>query len=667
MEAVLGDEGYHLVKASSGHQALKQLERHEFAMILLDVQMPGIDGFQTAKYIRERPGCEHIPIIFVTAINKDDSYVSQGYDAGAVDYLFKPFDPQVLKAKVSVFADLHRKTLQIQKQADMIASIRERERVHERVRLELESLRRYQILADAIPHILWKTGPSGALTYCNQGWRDYTGFDIEKNFGLKWREAFEADDLNRLVKLWLDAMSSGSSFGMECRIIRHDGEIRWHSLKAVPERNDKNEVTGWIGTCSDIHALKESERRTSEARELAEAASRAKTDFLANMSHEIRTPLSAIIGFSDLLLLTDLSLNERINCVTAIRNNGNQLLEIVDEVLDVSKVEAGHLQLQSTDIKTLDFFREMFVSFNLKAIERGLEFSIDPVGEIPAVLRTDAVRLRQVIVNVVSNAIKFTEKGSVRARVSWSVPPDDPNNPRLRIEVRDTGIGIDPRYFDKLFNPFVQADSSTTRRFGGTGLGLALSRKLARALGGDVWIAESSEAGSLFKIEIRPMYRTWGGMISSFSEAPRDVKVSDAEGPSLKNIHVLVAEDVPENQFLIARFLQMAGASVDIATNGLEAVTKAQEGRYNVVLMDIQMPELDGYEATSRLRNGGFRTPILALTAHALSEERERCLRSGFDDHLPKPINRQTLLESVLRYSGNGSPGSLLSLHPASC
>ncbi|MBS1984738.1 MAG: response regulator [Bdellovibrionales bacterium] len=651
MEAVLGAEDYHLVKATSGHQALSLLDKHEFAMILLDVQMPGIDGFQTASFIRERPGCEHIPIIFVTAINKDDSYVMQGYDAGAVDYLFKPFDPQVLKAKVAVFADLHRKTLQIQKQAELIASIRDRERVHERTRLELESLRRYQNLADAIPHILWKTGPTGALIYCNQGWRDYTGFDIEMNFGVRWRDAFESEDLKRLLKVWLEAMPSGSSFDLECRIIRRDGQLRWHWLKAVAERSEKGEITGWIGTCTDINALKESERRISEARELAESASRAKTDFLANMSHEIRTPLSAILGFSDLLLTPDISLNEKFSYVSTIQNNGKQLLQIVDEVLDVSKVEAGRLELESVVVDTRQFFRELSDSFQLAAADKGLHFTVLPEGALPTSFRTDPVRLRQVIANVISNAIKFTANGFVHVSVSWR-ELDGSDKPKLCVEARDTGIGIAKQYVDKLFNPFVQGDSSTTRRFGGTGLGLALSRKLARALGGDVWLSESSDFGSVFKIEVAPLESSASTFLGSFSEGSSEgTKAVKAGYPSLENIHVLLAEDVAENQFLIARFLRMAGATVDVASNGIEAVHMALEGQHDVILMDIQMPELDGYEATNRLRLEGYKNPIIALTAHALSAERERCLDGGFNDHIPKPVNRAILLQSIAQYT----------------
>jgi len=651
LEAVLGSEGYSLVKARSGRMALELVQRHDFAMILLDVQMPGLDGFQTAALIRAKKGLEQVPIIFVTAINKDDSYVIQGYDAGAVDYLFKPFDPHVLKAKVAVFAELHRKNKQIQEHADLIARISERERIHDRTRLEVESLRRYQNLADAIPHILWKTGPTGALVYCNTGWREYTGFDVEMNAGVRWRDAFESEDLKKLLKIWLEAMPSGSSFDMECRIFRHDKELRWHWLKTVSERSESGEVLGWIGTCTDIHDRKIFEENAIEARRLAESASLAKTHFLANMSHEIRTPLSAILGFSELLLDSDQSLNEKINCVSTIRNNGKQLLKIIDEVLDISKIEAGRMEIEAVEINTKDFFKELFLSMNLKAMEKGLLLTLKCVAPIPRLITTDPVRLRQILINVVSNAIKFTQKGGVQILVGWR---DATSLIRgvLQVDVVDTGVGIEPQYVGKLFNPFVQADSSTTRRFGGTGLGLALSRKLARALGGDVELLKSSPQGSVFRIEITPPMHNRSALVSSFLDDPEEsLPAERMKHAGLEGVRVLLAEDVFENQLLISRFLNVAGASVDVAANGLEAVAMAQKNSYDVVLMDIQMPELDGYGATRKLRSEGYQGAIIALTAHALQEERLRCLQVGCNDHLTKPVDRATLIESVAEYA----------------
>ncbi len=627
------------------------LPHYDFAMILLDVQMPGMDGFETASHIRETHGCGDIPIIFVTAINKDDSYVMHGYDVGAVDYLFKPFEPSLLKAKVAVFVDLYTKNRQLREQAGLIGQIREREREHERTRMELESLRRYQNLANAIPHLLWKTDAFGALLYCNSGWRSYTGTDLLDSADNKWRDSIEPDDLKHLLKIWLDAMKTGSSFDMECRIMRFDGVWRWHWLKAVPEKDEQSSVISWIGTCTDIHDRKLFEQSSIEARELAESANKAKTYFLANMSHEIRTPLSAILGFSELLLQEDQDAAERLKYVSVIRNNGKQLLKIIDEVLDISKIEAGRLEVESVEIDTPAFFHEIFLSFRLKAQEKGLAFSMIPLNAFPKKIYTDPVRLRQILANIISNAIKFTNEGRVDAQVEWRASRNS-EPAKFVIDVSDTGVGIDEQSVSKLFNAFVQGDPSTTRRFGGTGLGLALSRRLARALGGDIRILSTSSKGSTFRIEVAiPLYSEESFTLSFSDSEQAEISIPSNHKVLDKTIHVLLAEDVVENQVLISRLLGEAGIEVDVASNGIEAIEMAKSHDYDVVLMDIQMPDLDGYQATLSLRQDGYQRPIIALTAHALTEERQRCLSVGCNDHLTKPIDRFALLESVNRYA----------------
>ncbi|MBX2987131.1 MAG: response regulator [Bdellovibrionaceae bacterium] len=658
LEAVLGGQGYNLIKAQSGREALGLLGLYEFAMVLMDVQMPELDGFETATLIRRQAQYRHVPILFITAINKDESYVHRGYELGAADYLFKPFDPHILRAKVAVFVDLFKKTRQIREQAHLISQIKERERQHERTRLELDSLRRYQALADAIPHIVWKTTPDGDLTYCNKGWIDYTGLNLESSARTQWHDVLHPDDLKKLLKTWLSTMSDGDRFTLECRLRRHDGETRWHWINAILERDEYGDVVGWIGTCTDIHDRKIMETKLVDSRMQAESASRAKTYFLANMSHEIRTPLNAILGFSEILSNPDLTVSERINSVATIHRNGQQLLHLIDEILDISKVEAGRLEIERKPTDLRELLADLGASLNLKAVEKDLKLVVENIGPFPRWITTDPVRLKQILINLVGNAVKFTRQGEVRVVAKWSAAAPG-EEAVLRVEILDTGVGIDSRHVEKLFNPFVQADSSTTRTFGGTGLGLALSKRLASALGGDVWLETSElDRGSHFVMEVAAPPTSSTPFLDhlhqgSVKSAP-DVEGAKAD---LDGARILLAEDAVDNQVLITRFLQMAGARVEIAKNGEEAFEKALTGDYALVLMDIQMPRMDGYEATVRLRERGYSRPIIALTAHALKEEKEKSLRVGCDDHLTKPVDRRTLLESVSLYVRRSSGG----------
>ncbi len=652
LEALLSeDTNYNLVMAQSGYEAIELMPQYDFAMILLDVQMPGIDGFETAEMIRRQPRYKSIPIVFVTAINKDERYVYRGYETGAVDYIFKPFDPLILRSKVAVFADLYSKTRQLKEQALKISQQEALEHQAYVQSVELQNLRRYRNLADSIPHMVWRAAPDGTLEYYNNLWCSYTGLPLDESLGIGWQQAFNKLDLRNLLRVWMKAMQTGESFEVECRIRRADGTYRWHWVRAVAEFDVEAKVIAWLGTCTDIEERKQDEEKVLQAQKTAEMANQAKTQFLANMSHEIRTPLNAIIGFTELMLDPHLSVAEKMSNISIVRRNGQQLIKIIDEILDISKVEAGGLEVELIETDLLSMISGIRSLLNVVASKKRikLEFAVD--GTIPDRIVTDGTRLRQILINIVGNALKFTERGHVRLTAKFL---SDEEPPHLQFLVEDTGVGLEPGALEKIFTPFSQADCSTTRVFGGTGLGLALSRKLAQALGGDVTLEKSAPGfGSTFRIQVEGKPLPHAVWISKFS----DLDDSDTHAvPSYKNQEllgkrILLVEDAEDNQVLISRFLQKTGAEIDIASNGKEGVEKALAKDYSVVLMDIQMPLLDGYEATSRLRQVGYQKPIIALTAHALIEEREKCLRTGCNGHLTKPINRQLLIESLLKYS----------------
>ncbi len=653
LEAVLGNSRYNLVKARSGAEALALAPSYSFAVILLDVHMPVMDGFETAARLRAMH--EHVgtPIIFVTAINKDDAFVNLGYQAGAVDYLFKPFDDNILRSKVAIFADLFEKGKKIEEQAQLIKFTANQERHLRLIQLENEILKRYQSVADSIPHSIWRSKPDGTMDYFNKVWIEYTGLTEYQSMGVGWQLAFHDDDLRSFLKLWMEKISNGEDFQVECRIRNAAGEMRWNVVHAIAERGAGGEIVAWLGTCTDISTRKEAEELLIRAQKQADAANSAKTNFLANMSHEIRTPLNSILGFSELMLCPDQSEEDRWQHLHTILKNGRTLVKIIDEILDISKVETGHIEMDISEMDVCHFFAQLKALLEVQARERGLGLRFDFSTPLPAKIVSDSTRLHQILVNIIGNSIKFTEKGQVEMDVSWRAG-ENPSEGTLHCQIVDSGIGIDKEDMQKLFQPFAQVDSSRTRKFGGTGLGLALSRRLAKALGGDVYIKESvKDQGSVFIVEIKTNSVPNSGVVTNFEKSYDHGAISSKNyNGQLKNINVLVVDDSVDNRNLITHFLKAAGATVDCAADGVEGVKKALEKDFQIVLMDIQMPILDGYKATTELRQKGYAKPIVALTAHAIKQERLNSIAAGCDDHLTKPIDRKTLIESVTKYVG---------------
>lgn len=651
LEAILSNSRYNLVKARSGAEAVSLASQYQFAVILLDVQMPEMDGFQAAMKIKSLPECKYTPIIFVTAINKDDAYVFKGYRSGAVDYIFKPFEENVLRSKVGVFADLYEKSKKIEEQALKIKEYSQNERYLRLAQLELESLRRYQNLANSIPHAVWRSKADGTMDYFNRGWCSYTGLTDQQSHGMGWQMAFHPDDLRVFLKTWMKSLGHAEDFEVECRIQNLHGEMRWNLIKAIAETRPTGEILAWLGTCTDIHDRKTSEAKLIKAQQEAEAANTAKTNFLANMSHEIRTPLNSILGFTELMMGPHTPEDQSKNLAT-IKKNGNSLLKIFDEILDISKVETGLLEIEEVETDLNHLLIDIYTLLEVQAQEKSLLFNFKCSSPIPTKIITDPARYRQILVNIIGNSLKFTKSGKVELEISWHPDDENPKEGLLRCHVTDTGIGIDENDANNLFQPFVQADSSKSRRFGGTGLGLALSLRLAKALNGNAYIKESKlNEGSTFLVEIKVKIADNNNFIHQLDlnlkeMEPAAVFVKNA----LQNKKILVVDDSGDNRNLISQFLVAAGAVVDCAQDGIEGVRKALAHDYEIILMDIQMPLLDGYKATAQLREKGYARPIIALTAHALKQERINSINAGCDDHLTKPIDRRTLIDQVAKH-----------------
>lgn len=387
------------------------------------------------------------------------------------------------------------------------------------------------------------------------------------------------------------------------------------------------------GLAIDKALLYESERK---AREQAENANHSKSTFLANMSHEIRTPLNALIGFNELLKSDSMPKKQKNEYHEIIQRNGELLLHLIDDILDLSKVEAGHLALETVKISLPDLLEEIKTFKTAKAKAKGLQFIMETIGDIPKELVTDPLRLKQILNNIIGNAIKFTATGFVKTTIQL-----DPNKNLLIFKVSDTGIGIQKQDREKLFQPFSQADASVTRKYGGTGLGLILSKRLAQRLGGDL---------NLLPIEESEVTTFVIGISSNLTATSTVEPVIDIPKKSLENVKILVVDDSLDNQVLIEHILKSRGATIDTADNGQAGMTKALENNYDIVLMDVQMPILDGLTATRMLRDKRFMKPIIGLTAHAMQEDRNRCIDAGCTDYLTKPIRTDLLIQTISRH-----------------
>lgn len=449
----------------------------------------------------------------------------------------------------------------------------------------------------------------------------------------------------------------------ETDIERPDGSRITCMVNIEPLKDDSGRLTGAINCFYNITprkevelALKQANEEIIHAKNIAEAASHAKSEFLANVSHEIRTPLTAIMGFANFLLDPLLSLSERVETAGIIKRNSEVLMRLINDLLDLSKIEAGHIEIENMPFSLEELIDDIRAILQLKAKEKGIRLNVLFETAAPVKILGDSIKLRQILMNVIGNAIKFTETGSVQCKIRCV--PAESGKVRLGFLVRDTGVGITREQCERIFKPFVQADLSLSRKYGGTGLGLFIARRLAERLGGGIRLIESAPGtGSLFEITVEVETA-----VEAPPNAPETVRndgnahsSQEISSQPLNGTRLLLAEDTPDNQILMRKTLMHLGIQVDVVSNGSEAIEKALTGAYDVILMDLQMPELDGYEATDRLRKRQYDRPIIALTAHAMKDERQKALRAGFDDYLTKPLDRSVLIETLTAWQSRKS------------
>lgn len=508
IEEILSELKVEMIRALSGPQAIGLTGIHEFALILMDIQMPEMDGFETVEIIRKDPKNELVPIIYITAIYNENYYRTKGIKTGAVDFLTKPIIPDLFVGKVTIFVNLFR---------------------------QRKSLER------------------------------------------------------------------------------------------------------------EITLRKQAEAEAKKARDIAQEAAKAKQQFLSTMSHEIRTPLNAIINTAN-LLKEENPRTDQIENIDILQFSADNLLHLINDILDYSKIDSGKIEFESIDFDLRKLLNGIRQSFDFDTTRKGLGLEIIIDDKIPPVIRGDSVRLSQILINLLGNAVKFTEKGFI----SLSVVPVMSSGEivHLKFTVTDTGIGIPEEKIHAIFESFTQASSSTTRKYGGTGLGLAITKKLIELQGGEITAESRVHKGSTFTVLL-----TFGISDKTKTE---DETFQKASFKSLNGLRVLVVEDNLVNQKIVAKYLNKWEAKIDLAENGLHAVEKIKKSTFDVVLMDLHMPEMSGYEATKAIREikeDYFQSlPVIALTASVFMEEREKIFEYGMNGYITKPFNPVELYWKIATY-----------------
>ena len=525
LEILLADFDIEIVRALSGFEALTQTFNNDFALAIMDVQMPEMDGFETVKLLRKAKSTKHLPVIFVSAIYKENIHIIKGIESGGVDFIVKPLNKEVLCGKVKIFIELY----------------------EHRTKLE---------------------------------------------------------------------------------------ELVAQQTKDLVE---------------EINVRREAEKRLKIQKEKAEAATHAMSIFLASMSHEIRTPMNGIIGMSNLLKETSLNIEQK-ELVDIIHLSGNNLITIINDILDFSKIESDQVELENIEFDLHKLVDEIFKLLQIRANEGRIKLVKKISPAVQKFIKGDPIRLKQILINLLNNAIKFTDKGTVTLKLN--VREKSNEKIKLYFEVIDTGIGISADGKKNLFNVFKQSDSSITRKYGGTGLGLAISKNLSKLMGGEIGVESELGKGSDFWFTA-----VFDRVKQSFVKLDENQNVITSQ--EIKKMNLLLAEDNVINQKVAVFNLQKFGHEIDIAENGKIAVEKFKENKYDAILMDIYMPEMNGIEATEEIRkiekenNVSKGISIIAMTANALKGDREKLLARGMNDYISKPFKPEELKKILINVTND--------------
>jgi len=647
---ILKKAGYSVRPANDGELALRTIKVKLPMLILLDIRMPNMDGYAVCQQLKASKKTRHIPVIFISAISDPLDKV-KAFNVGGIDYITKPFSPEEVLARVKTHLCI--RTMQNQLEAQNLALREASELLEKRVQERTQALKNaYAALSESREqlHRMFEEGPIGMVVCTadlrfadvNTAFCQMLGYEKSELIGRTVSSISHPTDIGKSERLIEQTLKERKPFfQVEKRYIRKDGEVIWGHVATSFFRDSQGNVTHFLSKFEDITQRKQAETALKKAKEAADAANRAKSEFLANMSHEIRTPMNAIIGFSD-LLRTLISDKKQKSYLDTIRISGKTLLTLINDILDLSKIEAGRLEIQyeSTDVYVL--FKEIEQIFLLKVHEKGLDFFLEIDRNLPSGLILDEIRLRQILINLLSNAIKFTKQGYIKLSVHRAAKKGQ-GKIDLMMTVEDTGIGIPEQQQLRIFESFTQVQGQSTRKYGGTGLGLAISKRLVELMNGDITVYSTLGKGSVFEIILHDVELS---VIETREYKKQDI---DLERIVFEKATVLVVDDIESNRNLIRECLNQVNLGVIEAQNGKDSLLFVKAHQPDLILMDLKMPVMDGYMATKILKNSENtkNIPVVALTASATFEEKRKIQSSSFDGSLYKPVDIIELLEEL--------------------
>jgi PAS domain S-box-containing protein len=648
---LLGKLGCRVAQANSGRKALEMAASTPPDLILLDIQMPGIDGFEVCKRLKQNSQLNHIPVIFLSGLSDLDAKM-HAFQIGGVDFIDIPFHSEEILVRVKTHLQLVRvehleREIEIRKRAE--SEIRRlndtlenlvRQRTSELINLHDES-RKFHRVIEHSPITVVITNRAGEIEYVNPKFTETTGYSTEEALGKTPRILNAQLQPKSFYRQMWEVIKGGGVWHGEFCNRKKNGEMFWESSAIFPIRNDQGAITHYVAVKEDITALKKAADEMKKAKESAEIANKAKSFFLANMSHEIRTPLNAILGYTQILQGDSQLTDSQKKVVGIISRSGEHLLALINDILEMSKIEAGQKTLQPKVFDVQALIRDLELMFQVRTKTKGISLDVELDSNVPRHIYADEGKLRQVIINILGNAVKFTDQGGIAVRME-TVEKEEKGF-CLKIEIEDTGTGIPEDELDRIFNPFEQGTNSSTLREG-TGLGLTISRQFVRLMGGELTVKSQLGIGSTFSMFIP---------VKEVEAPPTQVQRKERKNvgmaPGLKPWRILVVDDLDLNRLMLVTMLTRIGFSVKEACNGAEAVELFKSWQPHLILMDLQMPVMDGCTAMRTIHSLNVDpTPIfIAVTACGFEQNRQEAQEAGACDFLLKPFKEIELFEKI--------------------